>query len=341
MAKRIDFHTHYLSRAAEGFGAPVPSWPRLSVDDAGCGHLSRDGVPFRDVDARSWDAERRIADMDAAGIDLQVLSPLPPTFAYEFDPAVTARFARLHNDAIAEVVRARPDRFAGLGGVPLQDPDAACAELERVVGELGLAGIEIGTHAAGRDLTDPAFDAFWERCDALGALVFVHPGNAPGFERLRAARLAFAAGYPSETGLCAASLIMTGLIARRPRVRFVFAHGGGTLPWLLPRLDAVWSAYADVRETCVQRPSDTARALWYDTLTFDTENLRVLAERAGTDRLVVGSDYPFLMQEEPPGATVLACDEFDGAERDAIRGENALRLLRLQRSGIQGAAAGL
>jgi len=328
VATRIDFHTHYLSRAAEGFDAPSASWPRLAVDDAGCGQLTRDGVAFRDVDSRSWDAARRIADMDAAGIDLQVLSPLPVTFAYEFDAAVTARFARLHNDAIAEVVRARPDRFAGLGAVPLQDPDAACAELERVTGELGLAGIEIGTHAGGHDLADPAFDAFWERCDALRALVFVHPENAPGFERLRAARLAFAAGYPSETGLCAASLIMTGLVARRPRVRFVFAHGGGTLAWLLPRLDAVWSAYADVREKLARRPSDVARTLWYDTLTFDAENLRLLAERAGTGRLVVGSDYPFLMQEEPPGATVLACDAFDDAERDAMRGENALALLR-------------
>jgi aminocarboxymuconate-semialdehyde decarboxylase len=329
VATRIDFHTHYLSRAAESFDAPSPAWPRLAVDDAGCGRLSRDGVPFREVDARSWDAARRIADMDAAGIDLQVLSPLPPTFAYEFDARVTARFARLQNDAIAEVVRARPDRFAGLGTVALQDPDSACAELERATGELGLAGVEIGTHAAGHDLTDASFDAFWERCDALGALVFVHPENAPGFERLRAARLAFAAGYPSETGLCAASLIMTGLVARRPRVRFVFAHGGGTLPWLLPRLDAVWSAYADVRETSARRPSDTARTLWYDTLTFDPENLRVLAERAGTDRLVVGSDYPFLMQEEPPGATVLACAAFDDAARDAMRGENAAALLRL------------
>jgi aminocarboxymuconate-semialdehyde decarboxylase len=122
-------------------------------------------------------------------------------------------------------------------------------------------------------------------------------------------------------------LIMTGLVARFPRVRFVFAHGGGTLPWLLPRLDAVWSAYEDVRETTARRPSETARTLWYDTLTFDSENLRVLAKRAGTDRLVVGSDYPFLMQEEPPGATVLACDAFDAAARDAMRGENAQRLL--------------
>ena len=111
MAKRIDFHTHYLARAAANFDAHAPSWPRLELQGDDCGVLTRDGVAFRDVDARSWDAARRIADMDAAGIDLQVLSPLPATFAYEFGAAVTARFARLHNDAIAEVVRARPDRF--------------------------------------------------------------------------------------------------------------------------------------------------------------------------------------------------------------------------------------
>ena len=267
--RRIDVHTHLVPREIAAFGMQAPGWPRLVLADACSGHLERDGVAFRALDERSWDAARRIADMDAAGIDLQVLSPLPATFAYDFDPAVSARFAALQNEAIAGLVRARPDRFAGLGTVPLQDVERACAELERAVGELGLAGVQIGTNAAGRELADPALLPFWERCDALRAVVFVHPENAPGFERLRAPRLAFAVGYPNETGATAAALLMAGFATRFPALRLVFAHGGGTLPWNLPRLDAVWAAFPDVRAALAQRPSQAARAFWYDTLTFD------------------------------------------------------------------------
>ena len=232
--RRIDFHTHVVPREIESFGAPVPGWPRLVLEGACRGHMARDGTPFRALDERSWDAARRIADMDAAEIDLQVLSPLPATFAYEFAPELTARFAARQNDALAALVRARPDRFAGLGAVPLQDVERACAELERACAELGLAGVQIGTHAAGRDLTDPALLPFWERCDALGALVFVHPEKAPGFERLRGPQLAFAVGYPNETGATAAALLMAGFATRFPALRLAFAHGGGTLPGISP-----------------------------------------------------------------------------------------------------------
>ena len=227
-------------------------------------------------------------------------------------------------------MRARPDRFAGLGAVPLQDVERACAELERACAELGLAGVQIGTHAAGRDLTDPALLPFWERCDALGALGVVHPEKAPGFERLRAPQLAFAVGYPNETGATAAALLMAGFATRFPALRLAFAHGGGTLPWNLARFDAVWSAFPRPARRSRSGP-EAARAFWYDTLTFDADNLALLVLRAGADRLLVGSDYPHVLMDDPPGSLVARLRR---AERDGVRrraGGNAERLLRAER----------
>lgn len=338
--RRIDFHTHLVPRELEHFAAPAPGWPRLVMSAPACGHLARNGTAFRALDDRSWEPARRIADMDAAGIDMQVLSPLPATFAYEFAPVHTHRLARLQNDAIATVVRERPDRFAGLAALALQDVALAMSELDRAVLELGLAGVLIGTNAAGRELSDPAFDPLWARCDALSAVVFVHPESAPGFARYTAPRLAFAVAYPNETGAAAAALIMAGITRRYPRVRWVFAHGGGTLPWNLPRLDAVWAAFPDMREALEEAPSRHARDFHYDTLTFDAENLRLLVGRAGANRLLAGSDYPYVLMDDPPGSMIESCAGLHTAqERAAVRGGNAERLLERVASCDDGVAA--
>ncbi|GAC1415668.1 MAG: amidohydrolase family protein [Candidatus Velthaea sp.] len=327
--RRIDFHTHIVPRSLERFVAPAANWPELILTAEAGGHLARNGTPFRALDDRSWNAARRIADMEAANIDVQVLSPLPATFAYEFAPEDTHRFAQLQNDAIAEFVGERPDRFAGLGTLALQSPDLACSELDRIMTGLGLAGVLIGTNAGGRELTDPAFAPLWEVCEARAAIVFVHPESAPGFARYAAVpRLAFAVAYPNETGATAAAMIMAGFTTRYPRIRWVFAHGGGTLPWNLPRLDAVWSAFPDMQAALQGAPSRHACDFHYDTLTFDAQNLALLAERVGANRLLAGSDYPYVLMDDPPGSMIESCPALpSAAERDAVRGGNAARLL--------------
>jgi aminocarboxymuconate-semialdehyde decarboxylase len=322
---KIDFHTHYIPRTAEHFDAHV--CPTLVCDSDTVGNLYRGGKHYRLIDDRSWSAARRIVDMDARDVAMQVISPIPVTYAYDAPAAEGLAFARLHNDGIAEVVRARPDRFAGLGAVPLQDVDAACTELERAVRELGLAGVEIGSTTGAHDFDDPIFEPFWERCDALGAIVFMHPESAPGMERLRQHQMVISTGYPTETGITAAKLLMAGISSKFPRLRLVLAHGGGTLPWLLPRLDRIWNVNAKVREAVPARPSEMARALYCDTLTFDAENLAVVARRIGAGHLMIGSDYPFAVMEDPPGAVLDGDGEFDEATKRALRRENALRLL--------------
>ncbi len=325
MTSTVDFHTHFMPREAEA--VVLAGCPRLVIESETCGQMYRGEKHYRTIDERTWDANRRIADMDARQVALQVISPIPVCYAYGAAPADGLAYARLHNDNIAAVVRARPDRFAGLAGVPLQDPDAACAELERAMRDLGLRGVEIGTTAGGRELDDAALGPFWEHCAALGAIVFIHPESFPGFERFQMMQMVISTGYPSETGIAAARLLMTGIFTRWPALKIVLAHGGGTLPWLLPRLNRVWDMNESIRTQMPVRPSDAARAFHVDTLTFDAENLALVAKRFGTSQVVVGSDYPFAIMEDPPGAVVDAVTSFDDATRSALRSDNARRLL--------------
>jgi len=321
----VDFHTHVIPRTLPH--GPYDGCATLVVEPDGTGNVLRDGKLYRVVDERVWDIDHRIADMDAREIDLQVVSPMPVYYAYDAPPRAARDFARAQNENIAAIVRARGDRFAGLGTVPLQDVEAACDELAYAVRDLGLHGIEVGTAAAGRDLDDPGLAPLWAQCAETGAIVFVHPESAPGFERLGKARLIVSAGYPSETGLAGAKLLMGGIFARHPALRIVLAHGGGTLPWLLPRLDRLWSMFEDVRAVCAERPSAAARSFYCDTLTFDAKNLELVAERIGPSHLLVGSDYPFTVMEDPPGAVLADCANFDAETRAGMRGANARNLL--------------
>lgn len=261
--------------------------------------------------------------MDERGIGVQVISPIPVTNSYASMPSDGQRFARLHNEGIAEVVRARPTRFAGLGAVPLQDVDAACSELEYLRKGLGLIGIEISSTAGNRELDAAELKPFWELCNELGTIVFVHPESAPGFDRHRnVPGFIAAAAYPSETGMVASKLLMGGYLSRFQNVAFVLAHGGGTLPFMLPRLDRFWETASPAkgfRSTLSHRPSVEARRFYVDTLTFDADNLGLIAKRLGGDRLMVGSDYPFGVMEDPPGEILLKM-EFDSATMDSIRG---------------------
>ena len=322
----IDFHTHFIGAGlADRDLAGCVRFTRTAPDK---GELHRNGRHYRAIDDRSWDVARRIADMDERGVAKQVISPIPVTYGYDAPPADGAATARAQNEALARVVRARPDRFAALGAVPLQDVDRACEELERAVTELSLIGVEIGTTVAGMELDDPALEPFWERCEALHAIVFIHPESAPGFDRLRKRMLVISTGYPSETGIAAATLLTSGLLERR-ELAIVLAHGGGTLPYLLPRLDRLWEISEEARRG-TSRPSTVARKLYCDALTFDAANLTLTMERIGRDRIVVGSDYPFTIREDPPGAVT---ESFDEETRRALRTENAARLIERARRG--------
>lgn len=308
------------------FSSEAKAIARLAIEAPDCGHLLV-GKRDRKLDDRAWDLGRRIRDMDEREVALQVLSPVPMMFCYDAPVDAMSAYVRTVNEGIAEFVRERPDRFAGLAGVPLQDIALAVDELRYACETLGLAGVEIGSNAAGFDVEDPRFDPFWAECERLSAVVFIHPESAPGFERFRADQLAASTGYPSETGAIAAKLLMRGLFVRHPNLRVVLAHGGGTLPWLLARLDTVWSRFPDVHAKLPAAPSVFARSFTFDTLVFDAANLAFIAARVGADRMVVGTDYPFTLGEDRPGTLVKMTAGFDDAARAAVLAGNARAVL--------------
>jgi aminocarboxymuconate-semialdehyde decarboxylase len=302
-------------------------WPMLLHRGLCQADIYHAGKHYRQIDDRSWDPERRLKDMDAEGIAIQVLSPIPVTFAYRFSAQAVLELAQLQNDEIANVTSVAPERFIGLGTVPLQAPELAAAEVRRVVTRLGLAGVEIGTQIEGKNLDDPALEPFWRSCVEVGAAVFVHPAAVLAPERTSKYRMVFSMGYTSETGIAAASVVMSGLLDRHPKLRLCFAHGGGTFPWLLPRLDQTWRVFEDVRTVTAKKPSETAKLLNYDTLIFDPMNMRLLIDRLGTDCLIMGSDYPFPLREMPPGKVIDALEGISHEQRAAMLSRNALRFL--------------
>src|SRR5438105_6390128 len=303
---RVDFHTHFIPKhfpdMAEKYGDL--GWPTLLHTGLCQADIYNAGKHYRSIDDRSWQPERRLKDMDAEGVDIQVLSPIPVTFAYRFSAHAVLELSQYQNDEIAQAVRIAHQRFIGLGTVPLQDPTLASSEVRRVVTELGLAGVEIGTAIERKNLDDPALEPFWQTCEHVGAAIFVHPAAVLAPERTSKYRMLYSVGYTTETGIAAAAIVMSGLLDRHPKLGICFAHGGCTFPWLLSMLDQSWNVFDDGETSTPRTHSETAKLLTYDTLTYNTNNLCLLIERVGVDLLVMWTDYPFPLREIPPGVVV-------------------------------------
>jgi aminocarboxymuconate-semialdehyde decarboxylase len=323
----IDLHTHAIAADLPEFGGEDYRWPRVERVDETTARILLGGRPYRDIDERCWSAPRRVRDMDAAGVDIQVVSPTPVTFCHDA-PAEGARaLAAAQNDFLADLVAAAPGRLRALGAVPMQDPAAAIHELHRCVGELGFLGVEIGTRVGEMELGDERLDPFFNRAAELGAMVFVHPADVLLDPRLAALGIPFGAGMPSETGIAAAGLLVSGALRRRRTgVRICLAHGGGTLPWLLPRLDK-GERIKNANVAPDELPSALARRLCSDSLTYDEASLLLAVRRYGADQVYLGTDYPFAAKEDPVG-DVLTGELTNPSLRAAIGRDNALALLK-------------
>lgn len=318
---RIDVHTHILPpawpdlKARFGYGG----WPQLEALGPRRARIVIDSRSFREIDDDCWDPAVRLDDCDQTGVRLQVLSTVPVMFAYDKPAADAAVVARLLNDHTAEVVAARPDRFAGLGTIPLQDADLAIAELERCVAQLGMDGVQIGTHVGDRDLDDPAIEAVLAAADSLGAAVFVHPWDMLAPERMTRHWLPWLVGMPAELALAIASVVLGGVLDRYPTLRLLFAHGGGAFPGLLGRVEAGFHARPDLVATATDtEPREAVRRIFVDSLTHDADTLRFIAGIVGHDRIALGTDYPFPLGEAVPGATIEALTELPVATRQRM-----------------------
>lgn len=289
----VDAHAHYFGTdlAASHSAFPDSRWPRL-VTNGSAGRLMLGDTPFRTVRSALWDVDERIRELDAAEIALQIISPVPVTLAYWAEETAAVHYAAATNDSIAAAVDRSRGRLAGLGTVPLPYVDAAISELHRAVRDLGLRGVEIGTQIAGHDLDSPVLDPFFAAAAWLGATLFVHPTDGGGGVVRRSGQpYDFGLGMTTDTAVAATALVFGGVLERHPELRILLAHGCGTFGWVYPRLRLgaqIWNQVDPAHlDTLLQ-------SLWVDSLVFDPEHLRLLAHRFGSDRIVIGTDYPFI-----------------------------------------------
>lgn len=282
--------------------------------------------------ARLTDPAVRLADMDAAGVDVQIVSPSPSHYHYWAPPQEAERIYRTANEGVAAHCARAPGRLHGLGLVPLQHADLATAALDHAL-EAGLKGVEISSHAPGRELSDPALDPLWARAAERGAVVFLHPFGCTLDERLDRWYLSNTVGQPVENAVALSHLILSGVLDRHPGLKVVAAHGGGYLPTHLGRADHGWRVRPDARG-CAREPSSYLRNLWFDSLVHDPRALGRLVAAAGADRVVLGSDHPFDMGTDDPLAA-LRDAELDPADARAISGGNAAALFGLTPGNIR------
>ena len=274
--------------------------------------------------------EQRIADMDLMGIDIQAISPAPRQTYYGADPDLGIAVSRTINDFIAEICGKYPDRFVGLGTVPFQAPELAVRELNRLHGELGFRGIEIMTHVAGEDLSAERFRPIFARCEELGLLVFMHSDGFTEARRFRDHYFANVIGNPLDTTVALHHLIFGGVLDDYPKLKLVASHGGGYLPAYSGRIDHAASARPDPCTHLREMPTAYLKRLYFDSLVYTDHQLEYLVEEYGADHILMGTDYPADMGEIDPVGFIERARGLDDAQRRAIFGENAARLLDIE-----------
>ena len=274
----------------------------------------------------------RLVDMDRMGVDIQAVCPAPYHFFYFTEADYGAQLAREVNEGIAKIVADTPDRFVGLGSVPLQDSQLAIRELDYCVKKLGMRGIEICTNVNGKNLTDPSLklDKFFARCEELGVVIFMHPLGYTQADRLTNHYFNNVIGNPLDSTVAVSHLIFDGVMARYPKLKIVVAHGGGFIAHYWARMDHAWRARADCRTVIKRKPSSYLEKFYFDTITFDPEMLKRLIDRFGADHVVLGTDYPYDMGEEDPLGLIAQVKRLPRASRDLIQGGNAARLLKIE-----------
>lgn len=333
----IDIHTHVVPAEFPRYAgrSQEQRWPEMrSCED----HLHKrviiDGKTYRRVHRACWDTAVRMQDMAEEGVERQVLSPMPELLSYWFGTEDALSMSHYVNDVLAEMVHAAPQHFSAFGMVPLQAPEQAAKEVEQLA-KMGFVGIEVGSNVNGVAIGDPRFDPFFEAAERSGMAVFVHSLHTLGIDRIVGEHplLPTFLAFPSEIGLAAASIITGGTLDRHPDLRIACSHGGGAFPVTLFRFRHGVEAMAREGVHLLQHPvEEYARMLFYDTVVYDPRVLAYLLDVIGADRILVGSDYPFVMREPNPGAKVSALS-LDAQDQEKILRGNAIQFLGLGEAG--------
>ena len=330
MNEVIDIHTHIVPQkfpTYRGKGKDVP-WPSMADADACHKHVMIQGKLYRTVADGSWSVPRRVEEMSAMSVSRQAISPMPELLSYWLPLDDAKVLIRYLNEQIAEMIALAPERFVGLGCIPLQDADSAITELEFVMNNLRLAGVEIASHVNGVSIGDARFEPFFTAAERLGAAIFVHALRPAGQERIVGAFPEQAVCFPGDVALACASMITGGIASRHPELRIAFSHGGGTMSILMPRLVHAWNMFPKAKVSLQESPAAIARRFYYDELVFEPKAVRFLVETFGETQIVLGTDYPFALGDAKPMSTL----EKTGLEEKTVRAitsSNARRFLGL------------
>jgi len=283
---------------------------------------------FREVEDNCWDAEARMKECNEHHVDVQVLSTVPVMFSYWAKPQDCLQVSRFLNDHIAEIVDRYPKRFIGLGTLPMQDPELAIQELQRCK-DIGLAGVEIGSHVNDWNLNDPNIFPVFEACQDLDMCVFIHPWDMMGKNKMERYWLPWLVGMPAETSLAICSMIFGGVFEKLPKLRVAFAHGGGSFPATVGRVEHGFNVRPDL---CAVdnaiNPRDYLGKFWIDSLVHDPNVLQYVVDLIGADRIALGTDYPFPLGELQPGQLIHSMSYDDKLKEQLLSG-SALSWLNL------------
>lgn len=326
----VDVHAHVMTPECEELVRPVFSPdkdPFFAFSSPSTAALNRDH--FAEIRPQLTSPERRLKDMDRMGIDIQAISVSPPQYYYWTEPDLGARLSRMVNDRLFEIVEGHPDRFVGLGTLPMQDVDLALVELDRVVGELGFRGLELCTNVNGLDFDDPRFGPLFEKVVQHDLFLLVHPHGFADGRRLADYYLINTVGMPMDSTVFVARLIFGGVLERFSDLKVCVVHGGGYLPFYAARFDHAYELRADCREHISRPPSSYLAQLYFDTMVFDPEDVGALVRRWGAEHVLLGTDYPFDMGEQDPLGLISRVEGLDDKERGLVLGGNAARLLGL------------
>jgi aminocarboxymuconate-semialdehyde decarboxylase len=327
----FDVHAHVIVPEIAREASDAEAWrPRVFRDDAGAQVVEMGGKEIRAAIAEFIDIDGILAAQDEAGVDRVLLCPWVPLLYYDAEPDESLTRARIQNDALAGLVRDRPERVAALGALPLQDPELAAAELQTLMMGGVLKGVEVAASVRGVFLGDDRFEPFWEAAEATGALVFLHP-TTRGFDSpaFRDYYLWNTVANPLETATAAAHIVAAGVMERHPELRVLLAHGGGALLAVRGRMRHAHTFQPQAKARLRESPEDSIRRFYYDTLTHDEALLRALIEYVGPEHVLLGSDYPFDMGDARHVDTVRALELAPDVEA-AILGGNAERLLGVE-----------
>ena len=334
MTKTIDIHTHVLADATvKLMQKEIPSLGlKMAPYDADNAVCEVAGVAYRPFPRGGHDIERRFKDMDAAEVDVHLLSVAPQTWLYGQEAAVGIVGATIQNNEIARLVKEHPERFSGIATLPMQAPDKAADELRRAMRKLGLHGAMIGSNIGGKNLDDPSFEPLWAAAEELDAFMMIHPGNVAGADRLRSYYLGNLIGNPLDTTIAGACLIFGGVLERHPKLNFIMSHGGGFIPYQGGRWVHGWEVRPEPKVNVKHSPAPYLDRFLYDTILHAKAPLEFLISSVGANRVFLGSDYPYDMGTGECVRQVRAAN-ISAADRDIILGGHAAKILSTKRLG--------